>query len=587
MFQPVRTLRTRFEGFIIEGLSGGRHYYAWLCVTLGAALIPYLFVVPAVLNGYPNVLQDDARHFVVWLRHLTDPGLYPNDIIADNFIAYTPWLYRELYLPFTALGIDPVLLHLWVIMPLSGLAFAAAAYVVSYRFWPFPMGAALVATVMNTMLGPAQGVPHDFGFTIALVLMFGFVARRTVSNGLVMFAAIGLLPVAAATSGTAMAFMMVSRRFPFLTRERAAWRALIGAGAGAVGGGVLLASSSLMAGTTFTVEEARMVPFFSPEGGRPYFGSSVASSYLCNARAGIVPLCEDGTDWEMFAWTLFVAGVVCLALWVVGSGRAGIWVQRYKLPALNHRMASVWAGLIASGLVLFPIAHWVAFKLHNPERFARYTITLTFGLIVAMAVSALFLVVLKTLLASTRTRRRLGWLLVLAAALVYLRLAESISDRFLIVRTEAADVHAHLRTTPKETLVAGVVEETDNVPAFGRRSVLGSMQLLVPYKRPYYEEMARRMTELARSLYAPEPVAFTEMMNRYSIDYIVVGRVPDDDLVVLRGWSVNFPPIQDAVRFLEGGGEPFFRARLAACVRAGNDRIVLADAACIVGPSKP
>ncbi len=576
---------TRFANFILSGIEDGRTYYAWLCITLGFALLPYLFFLPSILHD-PYVVQDDARHFVVWLRRFVDPGLYSQDMIADYFAALTPWLYGALFWPAASLGIDPVLVHLYLIMPITGLALAAATYAFTYHFWPSPMGAAVTAVVMSSLLGitlgMAQGLPRDFGFTIVLLLMLGFLSRRIFLTGALMCVGTGLLPVAALTSGAAMAFLMLSRRFPFVTREFRAWLTFIAAGMAAAGGGLFFLSASQQAGETLTSAEARSLAFFGMEGQRPYFGRSFASSYLCNERAGIVPLCESGADWQMFAWTVVVISVLCLAFWAVGSGRAGTWLRHVGLPALDRRLASTWAALVASGLVLFPVAHAVAFELHLPQRFAHYTITLTFGIVAAMAVSASFLAVVKTWLTPRHKPRVFEWAPLLAATLVLVWLAASIGNGMPPVRTDAPDIHAYLRTTERQTLVAGVVEEIDSIPAFSWRSVLVSMQLLVPYKKPYYEEMARRMTELARSLYAPEPTAFAEFRTRYGIDYIVVERTPRDGLDALRGVAANFSSVQDVVQWLESGREPFFRARLEKCERAGSSRLVLVDAACIV-----
>src|SRR6266481_8646099 len=43
------------------------------------------------------VVQDDARQHVTWLLRLTDPGLFPRDLIADYFLSLLPAGYRALY----------------------------------------------------------------------------------------------------------------------------------------------------------------------------------------------------------------------------------------------------------------------------------------------------------------------------------------------------------------------------------------------------------------------------------------------------------------------------------------------------------
>jgi hypothetical protein len=149
----------------------------------------------------------------------------------------------------------------------------------------------------------------------------------------------------------------------------------------------------------------------------------------------------------------------------------------------------------------------------------------------------------------------------------------------------APNIQTYLLSTPKDTLVAGVVLEIDNVPAFGSRSVLGSMELLVPYKKTYYAEAAHRMSTVALALYAPSAGGFAALVDRYGVDYILVERVQSTEPAQLAALARNFPQVEPAARFVEGGGEPFFRARLDRCTRASGGNLVLADASCVLDAS--
>jgi hypothetical protein len=573
----------RPSAVIEAGMANPPGYYRWLWLTLVLAVSPYLFLLPSIVRAYPYLVQDDARHFVVGLRRLADPGLYPGDIVADHFAALTPWLYRSLFLPFAWTGIDPVWAHLCVVMPLTAVLFAATAYVFVCRFWPSPMGAAVTALSMMGILGWRLGLAHDFGYSLVLLLMLGFWSRRVIWNGLLMIVATGLLPVAAATCGLGMALLMLRRRRPFLTFDRKTWLSLSAAAAGCALGGLVAVSSAGRAGPTFSAAEARAIPFFLPGGRRPFWGRTFASTYLCNEGAGIVPLCEDGSDAQMIAWSVTVAILLGLGLWVVRRGHCSSWLAKRGVPSIDPRLAAIWTALIASGFVLFVIAHRVAFALHMPQRFAQYSITLSFAMMVAMTASVFFTVAVTACGTSQASRWSGPWILMATALVAFGWLSSnSLKKSVNLVHTDAPEIHAYLRMAPKDVLVAGVVDEIDSVPAFGWRSVLGSMQLLVPYKKMYYEEMARRMTDLAVSLYAPEATGFAAVKARYGIDYVLVERLSDRELTDLRMWATNFPAIQKVVRSLETGQPPFFRERLAACERAGNERFVLADASCIL-----
>ncbi len=284
----------------------------------------------------------------------------------------------------------------------------------------------------------------------------------------------------------------------------------------------------------------------------------------------------------MLMWGMLVVGVISISLWLVGSGRIGRWMSAAGLPPIEPQLARVWIAWIAAGTVLFAIAHMVAFQLHSPNRFSRYTIGLTFGMITALATAILFLGFMLAL-ASLKKRGRVlsfGLLAMSACGLLWISIRFQESN-IALIWTAAPNIESYLRTTPKDTLVAGVVKEIDSVPAFGARRVLGSLKLLSPYKKTYYREMATRMTALAIALYAPDRSAFTELVARYDIDYVLVERSPIEELANLFDWAANFPAILDTARAVENGRPPFFRARLDQCVRAEDGNLVLADALCL------
>src|SRR6266436_1631328 len=112
--------------------------YALVCTSLGLR--------QAFAAEY--VVQDDARQHVTWLLRLTDPGLFPRDLIADYFLSLLPAGYRGLYRFFGALGIDSLLAS--KIIP-AFLAVTSAAYCFGFcrRIAQLP-SAAFFSTVILT-----------------------------------------------------------------------------------------------------------------------------------------------------------------------------------------------------------------------------------------------------------------------------------------------------------------------------------------------------------------------------------------------------------------------------------------------------
>ena len=108
----------------LEGCEDSRNFRFWLFVTIFFWLLPQLFAVNAIAQNYPYIINDDARLFVVWLRRFSEPAIYPNDSIAQHFIAVTPWLYQALYWPFGKLGIDPLIVEPLILLPAMAIVWS-------------------------------------------------------------------------------------------------------------------------------------------------------------------------------------------------------------------------------------------------------------------------------------------------------------------------------------------------------------------------------------------------------------------------------------------------------------------------------
>src|SRR6185295_4367587 len=137
-------------------------------------------------------------------------------------------------------------------------------------------------------------------------------------------------------------------------------------------------------------------------------------------------------------------------------------------------------------------------------------------------------------------------------------------------RTDAPAIYEWLRATPEDTTVAGFARLADNIPAFGRRSVFGSLELMIPYKKANFERIAERMTKLAPALYAASAQEFALTARDLEIDFVLINRDPADELQDLETWAKNLPRLEPTVKWLKQGGKPFFWALAAYCESAGT-----------------
>src|SRR3546814_16471572 len=71
------------------------------CLALGILISWPLFAVE-------RTVPDDARAFLFWMERWNDPGLFPDDRIADYFQSMSPRLFTLLYRGAFELGLDPI-----------------------------------------------------------------------------------------------------------------------------------------------------------------------------------------------------------------------------------------------------------------------------------------------------------------------------------------------------------------------------------------------------------------------------------------------------------------------------------------------
>jgi len=542
-------------------------------------------VISKVAAEYPYIVLDDARHYVVWLRRLSEPGIYPDDPIADSFLAVTPWLYKRLYWPFGKLGIEPLLVHPLVLLPSMAILWSVVSFSLLHRLWKTPAGAAIATLVLSYILiaEPASfGLPRGIEYSGVLLLLMFFLNRYVALTGLAMIVVCGLYPLAALVAFLTMMLLMLRRNFPYLTNERRAWLTLISATVGVAVGASLFFLSTESAGPTMTAEEARNLPNFGRGGRTAYFAPSFTKFYLCNKRAGILGGCASGTNAiaKLIALLLVVGG----AFWLLVSGRASSLFVRVGVPPPDHQLAPMIGALAISGIILFAAAHAVAFHLYLPSRYAKMTLGIDYALVIAICTAAIILILVRRIIFLDREGyATIAVTGILVAAYFFFSLEKA--SRVNFIRTDAPAIYEWLRTTPEDTTVAGFARVIDNVPAFGRRTVFGSLELMIPYKKANYELIAGRMTKLAPALYAVSSQEFGQTARDLEIDFLLINRDPADELRDLETWAKNLPQLEPTVRWLKQGGKPFFWALAESCATAGTATHVLLDVACLRGES--
>lgn len=515
----------------------------WKAVLISSFVFAILWIVSPELWESPFLLvQDDARHFVVWLRQISEPGLFPSDPIAANFRALTPALYTALFWPAAQLDIDMLTWHYLAVIPLA----CALLVLSSYRFLSHLLAATPVnvgfATFLVCMLFAdltIDGLPRSFSVSIIFFSLSFFLEKKRCLLIIVMFAGASLYPAAVIVAGFTMVFFMLLSNRTSVTDVFSDLKSIILAGVGGILGLAIFFYGAADTGPTMLLSEAKSLPIFSEDGRTSFFRDSFINQILCKGRGGLLPTCVKGQGvWPALGSLALSVGGLAIGFFSFHYlSQSGIAKQRLVTMQLL-------AAMLLAGLFLFTFSYLIAFRAHLPSRYSEYSIGLVFEFSKIFAFMALAKIVSSYHPAWDRTfSRNPGRVLIFIAA--WLLITNTAINKGGQKKDGEPAISQFLRQTPIETTIAGLVKYVDKVPAFSNRSVYVAMELLVPYKRRYYYEMAQRVSILEKLYELPLGSEFAELSLNSGIDYFIISKYSNGKSNL---WTRSFPDLHPVMK---------------------------------------
>ena len=99
----------------------------------------------------------------------------------------------------------------------------------------------------------------------------------------------------------------------------------------------------------------------------------------------------------------------------------------------------------------------------------------------------------------------------------------------------------------RESVVATLEDEGDNLPAFARRSVLFAREFAIPYQTGYYTAFRERGQRTAEAQNAADPSVLTWFLDDIGADYWLVDRGAfDRPQIAAAWWARRFPAAAEA-----------------------------------------
>lgn len=478
----------------------------WFSLSLVCALLFGLRGMDGALEQ-KYIIQDDARQHVFWMQRFTDPELFPDDLIANYYQTVAPSGYTFLYRIGAAAGIDPI--RLSKILPiLLGLITTAYCFRFTLHVLPVPFAAFLSSLLLNQAIWSRDDIvsatARAFLYPLFLAFLY-YLARRKFIPCLVALTLQALFyPSIAFVSAGILALGLIAWRGkrPAITSDKfALWLTATGLAAIVI---VLAfyASKTSGFGEVISASQARQMPEFQTGGRVSFF----RDDYLFYLTRGIYSGLLPGHIPELL-WS----AVLFPALFYFKS----------RLPLLTKiNKLSILAQVMISSTFLFVAAHAVLFRLYLPSRYTQHTFRIVLCIVAAITI----VTILDALIIDSRVIIGMAITAALIVALVIgsISLPDIPQRRFRIGKDVA--FYDFLTAQPKETVIATLDDEADNIPSFTRRSVLVAREYALPYHLRYYSQLRERAIDLINAQYSRDLGEVKRFIEKHRVDLMVVDK---------------------------------------------------------------
>lgn len=548
---------------------------AWLTASLVVAL---LYRLPALWNAFAGdyVVQDDARQHVFWMLRFADPALFPDDLLADYFQAAAPAGYSLIYRAGVFLGGGVWALNKGLPVVIA-LVTTAWGFSVTLQLLPIPLAGFVTTLFLNQTLLVRDDIdsatPAAFFYPIFLAFLHSILKKSWPACALLillmgLFYPQGVL-IMAGTLGLQLLCWRHGR--PALSQKSADYQLWL---AGWVAAACVLLPYAIAAspyGPVVTLAQGQEMFALSSEGWSEFFVDNPVDYWLCGKRSGLFP-----TEWcAIKAGSFPLLGLI----WVVPF--ALLVAQRSRLPrAFAAGMALFGRVALASGLC-FAAAHLLLFRLHLPNRYGEHSLRVVGAMSLGLAVFW----GINRFRRQGRLSRTVGVGLA-AWTVIPLLVAVIVTGQNLgnYTRGQSPDLYAYLQQQPKDTLVASLTEETNNLPSFAQRSIfVGAESYTLPYHLGYYAEVKQRTVDLINAQYSLEPSGVQAFLAKYPIDLWLLHENAFTPKWIQRSdWLKQYlHEASTPLRTIQAGRPAALQFASEACTVAEIDDFVVLEADCL------
>lgn len=555
-------------------------------------LFSIIYSILALQQGFHNeyIVQDDARQHVFWMRRFLDAELFPNDMIANYFQSVAPLGYTALYQMMAELDIDPIVVSKFLPLFL-GIVTTFYGFHLALELLPIPLTGLISSLLLNQNLwmqdGLISGTPKAFIYPIFLAFLYYFVKSAPWGMGI----AIAIL----ALCYPALVFVcVVMSIFPLWLR--------VGAKENDIRFGLsqqrrdyivcftnlvisflgllpyILSTSEF--GPVLTAAVGKTLPELLPEGRSSFFVRDPWAFWLYG-RSGI------GLG-AAFAPPFIYSGLLLPVLLKFST--------TFPLTKKIRHLEILPQLLLGSG-IMFWAAHRVLFKLHLPSRYTQHSlriaIALAAGIVLTLILDKLWHIgknITKNQKISPSPFPIPHSLIFVTIAIIgttlilYPHLALKKFPKTYYINGNFPSLYKFFQQQPKDSLIASLTEEVNNLPTFSQRSILVGAEYAIPYHWGYYRQFRQRTIDLIQAQYSIDPKIVRDFIEKYGVDFWLVS--PDTfqiESIANNRWIIQYQSVATpAITQLKSGKKPLLALAMSSCSVFETQGLTVLPANCIL-----
>ena len=527
------------------------------------------------------VVQDDARQHVVWLQRFIDPGLFPNDLIADYFQNLATIGFKSLYLIVAKVGLEPILFAK-ILPPILAVVTTVYIYLFTLEILPIPLTGFISSLLINQLIwlndDLVSATPRAFIYPLFAAFLY-YLSINSLIPCLVLMLLQGLFyPHILLIEMVILSLRLLIFKGKFLIQLTTIKHYYIWWLAGLIVTAIALypiTQKPPELAITVTAEQMRQMPEFNLDGRSPFFGGGLLNYWFAGSSGLSLPLFPT----------------------IVWSGLLLPWLLTTKLPVIKSitNKISIIQQVTITSLLMFIMAHLLLPKLHLPSRYTYHT--LRFMLAIASAIVLTFMIELIKNKVNRKLKHKIPGKLSTKIKLATIALFGMIMIIVPALPTIFIDgyqgwkigedkaIYQYLAQQPKDILVASLSKQANNIPAFSQRSILVGGEFAMAYHPAYHNQIRQRTVALLQAQYSSDVAVLKSFIQQYNIDYFLLDHTAFSlKYFTRKKWLINSSwqdETQQAIKQLKSGTTPALARFISPCTAISTEDLILLDAACI------